>query len=179
MNKCGSGDKVCMSKASYENLVKQRAEVVDAPRLPPTEFTKQRDLKVLKDPLYPALARADRGAFEGVANLTYQREINVPTRPSYDTFRLVGYLSNEDDKNGSWKLMARTRDRNKAEFYLIPTNNKIDMKIQIGDDMVSGEKLRDIDTIPNKIAFDTPLLSKTPYTFTEIPKADLVTPEYL
>jgi hypothetical protein len=174
------GDKVCLDKRDYESLVqKQLAARKEVRVLPPANLTRERDMKVLKDPLYPALARADRNAFEGVANLTYQREINVPTRPSNDTYRLVGYLSNEEDKTGSWKLMARTRDRNRAEYYMIPTNNNIDMKIQITDDMVTGEKLRDIDIIPKAVTFNTPLLSKTPYTFTEIPKADLVSPEYL
>jgi hypothetical protein len=49
-----------------------------------------------------------------------------------------------------------------------------DLKIQITDDIVKGnEKLRSVDTLPNELTFESPLLAKTPYTVSELPKENL------
>jgi hypothetical protein len=169
---------VCLTRKEYEKLAIRpiiRNEPVE-------DIVRQRDLRVLNDPLYPAINRTDSGAFQSVAHMTHQRMINVPTsHMSQDTYRLVGYLSNDDDKTSSkWKVFGRQKDNNRGEFYLSPVDKTIDMKVQITDDMISGsEKLRSVDMIPNQIQFKTPLLSDTPYLFTELPKGNLGDGPYL
>jgi hypothetical protein len=163
---CPKGQ-VCLERGDYDVLVKQAVGG--------TTFsnTRERDIRVLKDPLYPGLNRTDAHSFEGVAQMTKAREINVPTHGYYDSFRLIGYLSNEDDRVGNYKIMGRMKDRNRGEFYLVPVDRTLDMKIQVTDEMMKGERLRDVDTLPGEITFDSPLLSKTPYKVTELPKGEL------
>lgn len=135
-----------------------------------------RDRRVLADPLYPPLNRSDRPTYEGEAYLTQQRQINVPTSyPSNgggDTYRLVGYLSNPDDENAPWKVMARQADRNNADFYIVPANRNYDVKVQLTQDNMWGPRLRDPDDMPDTVTFKTPLLKSTPYTYTPLPKTD-------
>lgn len=173
-SECPEG-KVCMSKDEYEAMNRESEVTVIEPRVPliaPT-YTRERDLRVLNDPLYPAYNRTDRGTFESVIDNTLRRNINIPTQYYNDSYRLIGYVSNDQDEMGRWKLMGRQKDRNRGEFYMIPVNKNYDLKVQITDKMVIGEKLRDLDTLPDQIVFDSPLLAQTPYTFTELPKADL------
>jgi hypothetical protein len=131
-----------------------------------------RDRRVLSDALYPSLSRADRPAFDMVVEKTRDREINVPTRGGMDTYRLVGYLTNEDDERGPWKLFGRNHDRNIADFYVSPADRNIDMKIQLTQNMINGPRLSDVDLLPDSITFKTPLLKSTPYAVTELPKTD-------
>jgi hypothetical protein len=172
-------DKVCMNKNEYDALQQQASVGLRTSAVSiPVDYTRQRDIRVLSDPLYPALARTDRSSFEGVAENTHKRNINIPSRSSNDTYRLVGYLSNEDADVTRWKVFARQKDRNRSDFYITPVDRTIDMKIQITDGMTVGEKMRDVDTVPDVVQFNSPLLSKTPYTYSSLPKADLID-EYL
>ena len=136
----------------------------------PTEVVR-RDHRVLSDPLYPPLNRTDAMTFSEVVDKTRTRNFNIHTNDTGDTYRLIGYLTNNDDNVRSWKLMAK-KNRNGSSFYMIPTNNNYDMKIPITNDITVGERLRDIYAIPNEITFKNPILAETPYTFTELPKGD-------
>jgi hypothetical protein len=179
-NKEGScqNDKVCMSKGEYQELLQSRAGVLPPDNnypatLVPKTFTRERDMRVLHDELYPALNRSDRGSYEGVLQKTAERQINVPTRYYNDSYRLIGYMTNEDDEIKNWKVFGKQTDRNKGEFYAIPANRNYDMKVQLTDSITVGEKLRDLDTMPSELKFKTPLLSDTPYVFSELPKGQL------
>lgn len=46
------------------------------------------------------------------------------------------------------------------------------MKIMLNNEMLTGEKLRDLYTIPKQLTFKTPLLNETPYEVSEIPMND-------
>ena len=139
-----------------------------------------RDLRVLKDPLYPPLNRTDRSTFDGVVRETENRNINVPTRSSDDTYRLVGYLINKnndtkDAGGNSWKLMARQTDRNNADFYIIPTNKDHDVKVPLTQEVFAGgSKFRDVYGIPKEVQFVSPLLNQTSYEFVELPKSSFL-----
>ena len=135
--------------------------------------TRERDLRVLNDPLYPAYNRTDSGTFNSVFENTLKRNINVPTQRYHDSYRLIGYLINNNDEIGRWKVFGKQRERNIGDFYMTPVDKTQDMKIQITDSIVMGQKLKDIDNIPDELVFKTPLLAPTPYKFTELPKADL------
>jgi hypothetical protein len=169
--------KICLEQNEYRQLVSNDAEphsqASSSRSLVPQSYTRERDLRVLNDPLYPALNRSDKQSFEGVVQKTVERKINVPTHYYSDSYRLLGYLTNEEDPIKTWKLMGKQTDRNRGSYYMVPTNAMYDMKIQITDDIVSSEKLRDLDTIPNEVRFKTPLLKDTPYVFSELPKGDL------
>jgi hypothetical protein len=110
--------------------------------------------------------------------------MNIPTQDHNDTFRLVGYITNKDatqqDVGGNtWKLFARQKDRHSSDFYMVPANKNYDVKIHVKDDMIQGERLRDLYTIPNTITFKSSMLNDTPYEFIEIPKSDLTSANYL
>lgn len=167
------GDKVCMSIGDFEALKSSHEPTVLATAVAQPSFTRERDLRVLQDPLYPAYDRTDKDTFDSVVDNTLRRNINVPTQRYNDTYHLVGYISNPDDPVGNYKLFGRQKDRNRGNYYLIPVNKNYDMKIQVTDGNTVGEKLRDIDTLPDEMSFNTPLLATTPYTFTQLPKGDL------
>jgi hypothetical protein len=101
----------------------------------------------------------------------------VSTNDVRDTYRLVGYVTNSSDEkdtgNNNWKLFARQKDRNIADFYLKPTDNNNDIKVPVSDDIVVGGRLRDIYDIPKKITFNSPMFNKEPYDVVEVPKVDL------
>ena len=183
-NKNKKDDVVCMSKAAYETMIRQ-PRVVYQERVVPvvlptktTDVVEERDRKVVNDDLYPALNRTSANLFRDFH--VYQDVFNIPTQPTRDTYRLIGYLKNDQDSNGTWKLFGRDKDRNRGEFYIVPTNNYNDIKIQLTDNIVSSrEKLRSLDTIPDSVTFNSPLLEKSPYTFIELPKGDLSDLRYL
>lgn len=145
-------------------------------------ITEYRDRRVINDPLYPPLNRSDRQTFESNVFQTQARNINVPTRDMYDSFRLVGYLTCKDDKKDAggnhWKLMARQKNRHESEFYMIPTNKDYDVKVPLTSDVVVGTNLRDIYTIPNVLSFRSPMLNQSPYDFVELPKTSFQDSQY-
>tara|TARA_B000000477_G_scaffold119216_1_gene119454 strand:+ start:493 stop:1146 length:654 start_codon:yes stop_codon:yes gene_type:complete len=174
-------DKICMSLSEYNKLKNNNIFISNY-----KDNTKNddRDYRVLEDQLYPPLNRSDTITQTNLRNNIDNRNMYVSTNNSGDKYRLVGYLINQDiDKDAggnNWKLFARQKDRHSSEFYMIPANNNYDVKIFIKDDIVVGERLRDIYSIPNNITFNSPMLSSSPYEFVEIPKADLSSsPEYI
>ena len=161
-------DKVCLTTAEFERLKKTRQPTPPAPTA--------RDYRVLQDPLYPPLNRTDTVTQTMLQQNIDNRNMYVPTNDTQDNYRLVGYLvgKNTDAGGGNWKLFARQKDRNTSDFYMIPSNNNYDIKIYIKDEMVVGDRLRDVYTIPKQITFNSPMLDATgSYEFVEIPKADL------
>jgi hypothetical protein len=170
---CPKG-KVCLHPAEYQTLIRQNKQ----PIIPPN-YTRERDLKVLQDPLYPAYNRTDKRSYEGIVDYTMKHQFNVPTQTNDDSYRLIGYLVNDTDTTSQkWKLFGKMKDRNRGDFYMMPVDRTQDMKIQIQDTMVVGEKMRSIDTVPDEIRFNTPLLADTPYKYIELPKGDF-TDEYI
>jgi hypothetical protein len=133
-----------------------------------------RDIKVLNDPLYPPLNRTDRTTFDHVVRETDARNINVPTTNVNDTYRLVGYLINNGEKDAGgnkWKVMARQKNRHESDFYLIPTNKDYDVKVPLTHEIVIGQRLNDVYTIPKELRFHSPLLNTSTYEFVELPKS--------
>lgn len=144
----------------------------------------ERDIRVLRDPLYPPLNRTDAQSFNLVKTASERGDINIRTRDYYDQYRLIGYListdtTTQDSGGNNWKLFGRQRQSNRADFYIIPTNNNYDMKIPITDDMTVGEKIREVYSIPPEVTFNSPLLNKAPYKYIELPKTDLQSSQYL
>lgn len=135
-----------------------------------------RDQRVLHDQLYPPLNRIDAQTHQAMNFQVANRNMYVPLNDIGDSYRLVGYLTSDEeqqDKGGnSWKLFARQKDRHTSDFYIIPANRNYDIKIPIKDNTVVGTRLRDVYTIPNAITFNSPFLHKTPYTFIENSKTD-------
>ena len=176
-------DKVCMTAQEYRRLMSAKAPQ-QAPPAPQYPTTQQRDYRVLADPLYPPLNRTDADTHTSLQYNIANRTMNIPTQDHNDTFRLVGYLTNKDDikqdvGGNTWKLFARQKDRHTSDFYMVPANKNYDVKIHIKDDMIQGERLRDLYTIPNAITFKSSMLNDTPYEFIEIPKSDLSSANYL
>lgn len=188
--------KVCMSKGEYAAVVTNKTPteaqvrvIVEHQHPPSTSDTTtsvaSRDYRVLNDPLYPPLNRSDTRTHDTLTHSVRNRNMYVPTGGGDigDTYRLVGYLVNNDsekDSGGnSWKLFARQKDKNTSDFYMMPSNNNFDIKIPIRDEIVVGTRLRDVYTIPSEIQFTSPMLNATTYHFIENPKTDLSTYSYM
>lgn len=191
-------DKVCMPQDEYQKLVELAQKPTEVKYYIPTTTTivqqqetetpthnysvQERDYRVLYDPLFPPLNRTDSSTYQALRANMQQRNWYESTsiRATNDTYRLVAYVTTTqqdgsvDAGGNNWKLMARMKDRNMADFYMIPANRNYDMKIHVSDDMVVGTRLRDLYSIPDQLTFDSPLLHKTPYVVTEVSKSDLV-----
>lgn len=163
-------DKICMTQRQFENITK-----------PPPSINRKdtivRDYRVVKDDLFPPFNRSDTNTHTDLTNNIINRSMYVNTNNVNDTFRLVGYVTSTDSKrdagNNSWKLFGRQKDRHFSEFYMSPTNNNNDVKIFLTDDIIVGDRVRDIYAIPSSITFKSPMLNETPYQVVEIPKQDV------
>ena len=139
----------------------------------------RRDRRVLSDQLYPPLNRADARDYISVENEISRGRLYQNPDSTYDSFRLIGFLSSStaqeerDAGHNQWKLFGRMKNRNVGEFYIVPAHNSIDIKIPLTQDIVRGTTLRDVYTIPNELSFQSPLLNRSPYIVSELPKADL------
>lgn len=173
---------VTASMFDIERRLHQRAAAApkqEPPARPPSgDPVVERDRAVLKDPIYPPLARTERPIFD---NLMRQTNLNVPTRGSEDTYRALAYLINTNkakpDMGGDvWMLFGRQtfRGSSRGEFFASPVNDRrADMKVPLKDDMMLGEKIRDIYALPPSVTFRSPFFSDEPYTVSELPKPDL------
>lgn len=172
-NKNTVEDKVCMKISEFKKLsVPQTSELPKKINL----IDDSRDRRVLNDPLYPALNRSEFDVHNSVVEQIQKKNLYNTTQEFTDRFRLVAYITNQDSNKDSggntWKLMGRQKDKNRGEFFMVPANNNYDMKIMLNNDILAGEKLRDIYTIPKELSFKTPLLNESPYEVTEIPMND-------
>ncbi len=167
-------DKVCININEYNKLrSKDKLQFPNQVQI----IDDSRDRKVLNDPLYPALNRSEFDVHNSIVEQIQKKNLYNTTQEFTDRFRLIAYVTNQDsDKKDSggnvWKLMGKTKNKNQGEFYMIPANNNYDMKIMINNDMLVGEKLRDIYTIPKELQFKSPLLNESPYEVSEIPMND-------
>ena len=167
-------EKICLSISEYNKLISKNncnieKNIIDV---------ETRDRKVVDDQLYPPLNRSDSKTHSDLVKNINNRNMYIQTNNMNDKYRLVGYVTNnaeeKDVGNNNWKLFARQKDRNISDFYMKPTDNNNDIKVPITDDIVVGDRLRDIYNIPRQITFNSPLFNKTPYNIIEIPKADLI-----
>lgn len=165
-------NKVCMRQKEYDALVTQHQQN----QRPTPRRADERDRLVLSDPLYPALNRSETRVHDGVTEQIARKNLYNTTQEFNDRYRLIGYVTNQGETKDSggnvWKLMARESSKNQGEFYMIPANTNYDMKIMLNNDILTGDKLRDIYTIPKTLSFKSPLLNDTPYEVIELPMND-------
>ena len=142
-----------------------------------------RDRRVMDDPLYPPLNRTDARTFNSVNREIDQGHIYSNPRADYgDKYRLIGYLSSSslerDAGDNRWKLYGRMKNSNQGDFYIIPANKDIDLKIPLTPDVIVGERLKDVYSLPQEMRFRSPMLNAGIYHFVEMPKADFSSTEY-
>ena len=199
----GVGDKVCLTTTEYQKLADAQAscarqegssavnqvmvpkpvrEVDNAELREGVKMVQERDYRVLEDPLYPPMNRTDTVNTAVLQSSVGRRNFNVPTQTNTDTFRLVGYLINKEEKKdmggNNWKLFARQKDRNRAEFYMMPADKNYDVKVFLKDDVVVGTRLTDVYSLPNEMHFKSPMLNEGAYEFIENPKTDFTGPYF-
>jgi hypothetical protein len=103
----------------------------------------------------------------------------VPDSDSSDTYRLVGYLTNREDKGDVWKLMARLTNRSQADFYAQSSNRNLDIKIPLTSDVVksmdsSSHAFKDIYDLPSAVMIQHPMFSNNViYDVVVLPRAQL------
>jgi hypothetical protein len=178
-----------ISKDVHKSEAKGRNRcIVVTQNIPPASLPAKgtdRDLRVLQDPLYPALNRSEYDIHNNVVSAIDEKQLYQSSQKYNDRFRLVAYVtstnsgSDEKDAGGNrWKLMGKTKSRNNADFFLVPVDKNYDMKLMLDNNIVVGEKLRDIYTIPKQLSFKSPLLHTTPYDVVELPMTDFTQPYY-
>jgi flagellar basal body-associated protein FliL len=175
-DKTNHEDKICIRVSEFKRLNSPQQIITNELPKRNNVIDDSRDRKVLNDPLYPALNRSEFDVHNSVVEQIQKKNLYNTTQEFTDRYRLVAYVTNQDtnkDSGGNtWKLMARQKDKNRGEFFMVPANNNYDMKIMLNNDILVGEKLRDIYTIPKQLTFKTPLLNESTYEVTEIPMND-------
>lgn len=145
----------------------------------PIDPVVSRDVRVLKDELYPPYNRPSSDV-----SRRYMNEPNlnpIPTRDGgSDTYRIVGYLVSEEDKNDVWKLYAREKYRGStSEFYASPANKNYDMKVVLDKDSLIGpNKLKDLYDMPEQVMVNHPMFSKSSYRIVSLSNSDLSSSSY-
>ena len=171
-----NNDKICLSLNEYNKLITSNKTIAEKNN-EVNNIVEIRDRKVVSDQLYPPLNRTDNKTHEELVKNINTRGMYIQTNDINDKYRLVAYVTNNSEErdagNNNWKLFARQKDRNISDFYMKPTDNNNDMKVPITDDIVIGDRLRDIYNIPKQLTLNSPLFNKNPYNVVEIPKADL------
>ena len=171
-----NNDKICLSLNEYNKLITANKTIAEKNN-EVNNIVEIRDRKVVSDQLYPPLNRTDNKTHEELVKNINTRGMYIQTNDINDKYRLVAYVTNNSEErdagNNNWKLFARQKDRNISDFYMKPTDNNNDMKVPITDDIVIGDRLRDIYNIPKQLTLNSPLFNKNPYNVVEIPKADL------
>jgi hypothetical protein len=174
-------EKVCLRHDEYHKLVKDSAKSNVCSPVTPTQRTpvtgEERDRRVLNDPLFPSTNRSESAVHSSVVQQIANKNLYNNTQEFTDRYRLVAYVTNPSEKKdaggNNWKLFARQKNKNQGDFYMIPTDKTVDMKVMINNDIVTGsDKLRDIYTIPKNLTFNSPLLNETTYEVTELPMND-------
>ena len=146
------------------------AQAPPTPPTPPQSLVQERDVRVLRDELYPPLNRPSTYIAERTYNEPRIRA--VATQDTSDTYRLVGYLVAQEDKGDTWKLFARETHRGgRSEFYATPANRNYDMKVKIED-----SSMRDIYNMPDSIFIMHPMFAKSRYQVVELPQSSLDSP---
>jgi hypothetical protein len=147
-----------------------------------------RDNNVLYDRLYPPLGRVERPTFDMLINNTNNMfsdnmtndeylntmPFNIDTRGSYDTFRILGYLTPINDKqtlDSTLILFGRSQYRNSdiGEFYVSSSNKLSDLKFPLDN---NNSNIKRITDIPNIVIIKGNILNGN-YNFTELPKSNL------
>ena len=158
----------------YLELKKEKAKICPVQQtchiVKEVQVKESRDNAVLNDPLYPPLNRS-------------ARDVPIPPMPrnrNTDSFRLVGYLVDQSDKNYSWKIFAMEKYKGgRSQFYATPTNRDIDMKVFLSNDIIVGrDKFIDLYNLPDKVNIQHPMFSKGTYDVVQLPMSDFSTNYY-
>lgn len=128
-------------------------------------IVEERDRRVLTDTLYPPI---NRDTNENTIRLLREPRLHPSqTQNAYDTYKLIGYLVNSQDKEDVWKLMARIINRSQAEFFAESSNRKLDIKVPLTSqtaraaDGTNIQPFRDIDNMPDKVTIEHPMFDPT------------------
>lgn len=172
-----AGDYVCVPRTMLESL--QQAALTCQQPSSPVRTVSRRDMRVLYDPLYPPVGRANAGTHVLLQHAAQNRQLLVPTRPSSDSFRLVAYITNTQDQADVWKLFgSEVYAGGRHKFYMSSTNAAYkDIKLPIDIDSVHGNTLRDIYSLPSEVRFNVtkvPFVKGDTYRVTELPRADWI-----
>jgi hypothetical protein len=158
------------SRTSSSSGVSQGYPPIDASRT--VDPIKRRDTAVVEDPLYPPLGRMPRPVADQYLKFKEDGILGVSTRGTADTFRLMAYMINSADRNEKWNVYGRQKYRgsSQGDFYAIQQCNSTSActKIDLHNDMISNNQLRDFYNLPSTITFSSPLFSTSPYDVVQL-----------
>jgi hypothetical protein len=150
-----------------------------APHHKVVNVVSERDYRVLSDPLYPPINRQN---VENTYRMMNEPRL-IPESRSSDTYRLVGYLVNTEDKKDSWKLFARQSEgsrRSYADFYAEPSSRDVQgIKIPLSVDNITTPRLYDLYDLPTSVTIRHPMFNHSqPYTVVALPMTQFSTGYY-
>lgn len=145
---------------------------------------KQRDERVINDPLYPPYNRMNTSNTTDYLRMVNSGIINNYDLKNNDTYRIIAYLVNTVDKNDVWQLFGREKyaRSNIGDFYIVSINknsNDNNIKLPLTDEIMTGkEKIKHIYSLPKYVSFKSSLLSNSPYEIIELKNSSKMFPYF-
>lgn len=135
----------------------------------------KRDHAVLNNPLYPPYDRYTRPFADDFLDYKRAGIFNYATRSTPDTYRLMGYIVNSNDKNDVWNIFGRQKYRGSShgEFYVIKQcNNNVCTKIELTKDILNNQQINDFYNLPSTLTFTSPMFDVHPYNVVQLNMSD-------
>jgi hypothetical protein len=98
-------DKVCLRLSDYNKLLQSPGQQQQRVTLSSSNATinpaSDRDIRVLKDPLFPAINRSETDTHNRTIDAINRKQLYTRTQDFTDRYRMVAYVTNPDDKKDS------------------------------------------------------------------------------
>ena len=131
----------------------------------------KRDNAVVNNHLYPPLSRVPKPI--ATSYMKYKRDgiFDVSTRYNGDTYKLMAYLINSNDRSEKWNVYGRQKYSGSSHGEFFATQQCTQgpcTKIDLSKDIIVGDNINDYYNLPNVLTFNSPLFSTHPYDVVQL-----------
>lgn len=131
----------------------------------------KRDNAVVNNHLYPPLSRVPKPI--ATSYMKYKRDgvFDVSTRYNGDTYKLMAYLINSNDRSEKWNIFGRQKYSGSSQGEFFATQQCTQgpcTKIELSKDIIVGDTINDYYNLPNSLTFKSPLFSTHPYDVVQL-----------
>jgi hypothetical protein len=144
-----------------------------------TNVITERDRAVVYDKLYPPISRPPRPFVDDYITYKDAGLFDFNTRQNNDTYKLMGYLINSNDKNEKWNIYGRQKysGSSQGDFYATEHCDKNScIKIELDRDMIVGKPNIDYYNLPSTMEFTSPVFKEDPYLVVQLNNASNYSP---
>lgn len=144
-----------------------------------TNVITERDRAVVNDKLYPPISRPPRPIVDDYITYKDAGLFDFNTRQNNDTYKLMGYLINSNDKNEKWNIYGRQKysGSSHGDFYATEHCDKNScIKIELDKDIIVGKPNIDYYNLPSTMEFTSPVFKEDIYLVVQLNNASNYSP---